>query len=69
MTAFVDNLTSEVNNFIQSAYNKHIDWESKPAPGKWSNKEIVGHLRDRAVKSGHPADQKTQYGLWEWRTR
>ncbi|HVS91591.1 MAG TPA: DinB family protein [Mucilaginibacter sp.] len=49
MTAFVDNLTSEVNNFIQSAHNKHIDWESKPAPGKWSNKEIIGHLCDSAM--------------------
>jgi DinB family protein len=49
MPAFVDNLTPEIDNFLQIIHNKTIDWESKPAPGKWSNKEIIGHLCDSAI--------------------
>jgi hypothetical protein len=49
MTSFVDNLTSRIDNFIRSTQNKPIDWESKPAQGKWSNKEIIGHLCDSAM--------------------
>jgi hypothetical protein len=26
-------------------------WEAKPAPGKWSKKEILGHLIDSAVNN------------------
>ena len=49
MAAFVDNLIASIDHFLQSVHNKHIDWESKPAPGKWSNKEIIGHLCDSAM--------------------
>jgi hypothetical protein len=49
MASFVDNLTYRIDNFIQLIHNKAIDWESKPAPGKWSNKEIIGHLCDSAM--------------------
>ena len=49
MTSFVDNLTPRIDQFIQLVHNKPIDWESKPAPGKWSNKEIIGHLCDSAM--------------------
>ncbi len=49
MTSFVDNLTPCIDKFLQLVHNKPIDWESKPAPGKWSNKEIIGHLCDSAM--------------------
>jgi hypothetical protein len=49
MTSFVDNLTYRIDDFIQLVHNKTIDWESKPASGKWSNKEIIGHLCDSAM--------------------
>jgi hypothetical protein len=49
MTSFVDNLTPRIEKFIQVVQNKPLDWESKPAPGKWSNKEIIGHLCDSAM--------------------
>jgi hypothetical protein len=49
MISFADNLTSPINRFIQRVQSNPIDWESKPAPGKWSNKEIIGHLIDSAM--------------------
>jgi DinB superfamily len=49
MPLFVDNLTPAINGFLQLIHNKPIDWDSKPAPGKWSNKEIIGHLCDSAM--------------------
>jgi hypothetical protein len=49
MPSFVDNLTPEVDRFIQLVHSKPIDWEQKPAPDKWSNKEIMGHLCDSAM--------------------
>ena len=49
MASFVDNLTPAVDNFLQLIHNKPVDWASKPAPGKWSNKEIIGHLCDSAM--------------------
>src|SRR5579863_5391972 len=49
MASFVDNLTPRVDTFIQLVHNKPIDWENKPASGKWSNKEIIGHLCDSAM--------------------
>ncbi|MBS1531049.1 MAG: DinB family protein [Bacteroidetes bacterium] len=49
MASFVDNLTPHVDQFLQHISNKPVDWESRPAPGKWSNKEIMGHLCDSAM--------------------
>lgn len=49
MTDFVDNLNPAITQFLQLVQNKPVDWESKPAPGKWSNKEIIGHLCDSAM--------------------
>jgi len=49
MASFVDNLTPQITKFIQLVHNKPIDWESKPSPGNWSNKEIIGHLCDSAL--------------------
>jgi len=41
-------LTDAIDHFIEQTQKQPIDWESKPAPGKWSNKEIIGHLCDSA---------------------
>jgi len=41
-------LTATINHFIEQTQKQPIDWEGKPAPGKWSNKEIIGHLCDSA---------------------
>lgn len=41
-------LTDTISHFIEQTQMQLIDWESKPAPGKWSNKEIIGHLCDSA---------------------
>ena len=49
MPLFVDNLTPAIDHFLQLVHNKPIDWENKPAPNKWSNKEIIGHLCDSAM--------------------
>ncbi|MBS1524330.1 MAG: DinB family protein [Bacteroidetes bacterium] len=49
MPVFVDNLTPEIDSFVQLIQNKVVDWEKRPAPGKWSNKEIIGHLCDSAM--------------------
>ena len=49
MAQFVDNLSPKINEFLQLVHSKPVDWESKPAPDKWSNKEIIGHLCDSAM--------------------
>src|SRR5579872_2845373 len=49
MVSFVDNLTPSIDRFLQFIKNKPIDWEGKQVPGKWSNKEIIGHLCDSAM--------------------
>lgn len=49
MPQFVDNLTPCIDSFLQHVHSKQVDWESKPAPNKWSNKEIMGHLCDSAM--------------------
>lgn len=41
-------LTATINHFIEQTQKQPIDWEGKPAPDKWSNKEIIGHLCDSA---------------------
>lgn len=41
-------LTYTINHFIEQTQQQPIDWERKPSPDKWSNKEIIGHLCDSA---------------------
>ena len=41
-------LTDTIRHFIEQIQQQPIDWEQRPAPGKWSNKEIIGHLCDSA---------------------
>jgi len=48
MNSVVLQLTEIINDF-QSKRSQSIDWNTRPLPGKWSNKEIVGHLIDSAM--------------------
>jgi hypothetical protein len=41
------NLSTAINDFLCNAAPV-TNWENKVAPGKWTNKEIVGHLIDSA---------------------
>jgi hypothetical protein len=40
-------LTNTVSNFL-NIKSQPIDWNTKPSPDKWSNKEVIGHLIDSA---------------------
>ncbi|MEN0056100.1 MAG: DinB family protein [Mucilaginibacter sp.] len=48
MDTFILQLNEIINEF-QAKRLQAIDWDIKPLPGKWSNKEIVGHLIDSAM--------------------
>lgn len=48
MHRVTNQLTSAIDQFIKSVNKQNINWESRPSPGKWSNKEIIGHLCDSA---------------------
>jgi len=48
MNSIILQLTEIINEF-QAKRLQSIDWDSRPLPGKWSNKEIVGHLIDSAM--------------------
>jgi hypothetical protein len=37
-----------VDQFIALTKTQPVDWETKPAPNKWSAKQIIGHLIDSA---------------------
>lgn len=41
-------ITVVIEQFIASTGTQSINWEQKLLPGKWSNKEIIGHLCDSA---------------------
>ncbi|MEP6611970.1 MAG: DinB family protein [Mucilaginibacter sp.] len=50
-----------------------IDWATKPAPGKWSKKQIIGHLIDSAqvnlqrfVRCTYEENFKLTYEQVEW---
>jgi len=47
MNTVATHFTNTINNFIANS-PKPADWARKPAPGKWSGKEIIGHLIDSA---------------------
>ena len=40
---------SQFFGVINKTNRKSIDWEQRPALGKWSKKEVVGHLCDSAI--------------------
>jgi len=41
-------LTAIIDQFIAITNRTIIDWERRPSPENWSNKEIIGHLCDSA---------------------
>ena len=49
MEPFVDNLLPLIDNFLLDVKGKAVDWEHRSSPGRWSNKEIIGHLCDSAI--------------------
>jgi hypothetical protein len=66
-------LTIAIDQFIKSATKQNIDWEHKPLPDKWSNKEIIGHLCDSAkinlqrfVRCTYEENFKLIYEQDEW---
>jgi hypothetical protein len=66
-------LTAAIDQFIAVANRTIIDWEHKPSPEKWSNKEIIGHLCDSAqinlqrfVRCTYEENFKLVYAQDEW---
>jgi hypothetical protein len=47
MPTIADQLNNAVNNFLNHRSGE-INWQNTPATGKWSNKQIIGHLIDSA---------------------
>lgn len=73
MNQVATQLTSEIDQFIAKTNKQLINWERKPAPGKWSNKEIIGHLCDSAqinlqrfVRCTYEENFKLVYEQDEW---
>jgi hypothetical protein len=72
MTDTASNLT-RVIELVTSHNPKQIDWDFKPAPDKWSKKEIIGHLIDSAqinlqrfVRCTYEDNFKLVYEQVEW---
>ena len=68
----LQNLTETIGNFLQNN-QEAINWESKPSPAKWSNKEIIGHLIDSAqinlqrfIRGTYEENFKLVYAQDEW---
>jgi hypothetical protein len=62
-----------VTQFLKIIEYSHIDWDSKRAGGKWSAKEIIGHLIDSAqvnlerfVRCTYQENFKLVYAQDEW---
>ena len=73
MNIVASNLTTAVDHFIEITNKTLIDWEREPAPGKWSNKEIIGHLCDSAqinlqrfIRCTYEENFKLIYEQEEW---
>ena len=73
MNKVTTQLTSEIDQFIANTNKQLINWEHKPSPGKWSNKEIIGHLCDSAqinlqrfVRCTYEENFKLVYEQDEW---
>jgi hypothetical protein len=68
----IHQLNAAIEDFL-SVENRSIDWASKPAPDKWSKKEIIGHLIDSAqvnlqrfVRCTYEENFKLTYEQVEW---
>ncbi|RWY54200.1 DinB family protein [Mucilaginibacter gilvus] len=47
MPHIAEQLTNNVANFLDNQ-SSAINWKNTAAPGKWNNKQIIGHLIDSA---------------------
>ena len=73
MKPFRTRLTEITDHFIELTNRQLIDWEYKASPGKWSSKEVVGHLCDSAqinlqrfVRCTYEENFKLVYAQDEW---
>jgi hypothetical protein len=73
MNKVTTQLTSAIDQFIANTNGRLINWERRPASGKWSNKEIIGHLCDSAqinlqrfVRCTYEENFKLVYEQDEW---
>ncbi|WP_170113606.1 DinB family protein [Mucilaginibacter yixingensis] len=46
-------VVASVDDFLNRIEHHQLDWDLKPAPGKWSAKEVIGHLIDSAQINLH----------------
>src|SRR5471030_923110 len=72
MNIIAAHLTDTIKNFVDNS-PKPADWTHKPAPDKWSSKEIIGHLIDSAsinlqrfVRCTYEENFKLTYEQVEW---
>jgi hypothetical protein len=72
----ITDATTKLKQTIDDILNRDIeaiDWTTKPAPGKWSKKQIIGHLIDSAqvnlqrfVRCTYEENFKLTYEQVEW---
>lgn len=72
MSDTIDDLIAAIDDFLQIE-QQSVDWETKPAPDKWSKKEIIGHVIDSAqinlqrfVRCTYEENFKLIYWQDEW---
>jgi hypothetical protein len=72
MNKIAARLTDTITEFIEQ-HSQHVNWTHQPVPGKWSPKEILGHLTDSAninlqrfVRCTYENDFKLTYAQNEW---
>jgi len=72
ITSTVQNLNDTINDILNRDIDS-IDWVTKPAPNKWSKKQIIGHLIDSAqanlqrfVRCTYEENFKLTYAQDEW---
>src|ERR1700749_4422020 len=72
MTDTIEKLRDTLTDILNRDAN-NIDWTSKPAPDKWSKKQIIGHLIDSAqinlqrfVRCTYEENFKLTYEQDEW---
>ena len=72
ITNTLESLAKAIGDFLDTD-QATIDWNTKPARGKWSKKEIVGHLIDSAqinlqrfVRCTYEENFKLIYEQDEW---
>ena len=65
-------LSQTIDNFLRTDIPS-INWDQKPAPDKWSKKEIIGHLIDSAqinlqrfIRCTYEENFKLIYEQVEW---